>query len=597
MTRADNRESASPPAAERRLRRCGARRSTAVGAVLLVAITALAYLPALRGDFIWDDQEYLVENPVLHEPGGLRQIWTDPSAGREHHYWPMTYTTFWLESQCWGLRPFGYHLTNVLLHVLNSLLVWVLLHRLRVPGAWLAAAVFALHPVHVESVAWIIERKDVLSGCFSLLALLAYLRFDRTGRWTAYALALGLFVGAVLSKSMAISLPVVIAVGLWWKRERFRFKDLVPLAPFVGVAAALALADVRFVREAETVAIGLSPVDKALIAGRALWFYAAKLCWPTQLTAIYPRWQVDGASVWAWLHPAAALALAVALWTARRRTGRGPLAAVLFFAVTLGPVLGFVEFTFMRYAFVADRFQYFAALGPIALAAAAVTRGARTLHPSGAWTPKIAAGALLVALGALTWNQSSLYRDSETFWRANVRRNPQAWAAHYNLGVALAQTGWPPEEVIGHLTTALTINPDCAEAHNRLGMENARRDDFSAALWHFGEALRIDPGFADADDNLTRAHFQWALKLADRGQLDAAIDHFQHALRRRPDWVDVRYNLGLALAERGRLGEAIVHLDELLRLAPGDAQARALRDRLSAAQAAPPAEPLTLPDE
>ncbi|MFH0981296.1 MAG: tetratricopeptide repeat protein [Planctomycetota bacterium] len=580
MSRADNHEPMVP---------------SKVGPILLVAITLVAYLPALRGGFIWDDQEYVVENPVLRDSAGLARIWIQPSANHELHYWPMTYSTFWVEYQFWGLRPFGYHLTNVLLHAVNAVWVWILLRRLEVPGAWLAAAVFALHPVRVESVAWIIERKDVLSGCFFLPATLAYIHFDRTRRLSAYGLAVGLFVCAMLSKSMAISLPVVILLLLWWNKDRLRSKDILPLVPFFLTAVVFALLDVRLARQAETLEFSLSIPSKLLVAGRALCFYTAKVCWPASLMAIYPRWETDAGGAWAYLYPAAALALAAILWLARHCLGKAPVVTALFLAATLAPVLGFVEFTFMKYSFVADRFAYLAAIGPATLLVAAATGAARRLRSAPRWLAPAAAGALVLVLGLLTWQQSKLYRDNETFWRATVQRNPRAWAAHYNLGVALAQTGWPPEEVIPHLLTALQVKPGFAEAHNRLGMEEAQRADFSAAVRHFSEALRIMPGFADAAHNLVQAHHEWALALAGPEQLDEAIEHFHQALRLDPERADVRYNLAVALAQQGRLEEAIAQLDEVLRRAPGDRQARALCEQLRAAGETSGAEPSAPP--
>jgi protein O-mannosyl-transferase len=558
------------------------RQTATLAALGLAAITVAAYLPALRGGFIWDDQEFVTNNTVLNHPEGLWKIWFDPATNREPHYWPMTYSSLWLDTQLWGVCPMTYHLTNVLLHALNAVLVWRLLRRLAVPGAWAAAALFALHPAHVESVAWIIERKDVLSGAFYLAALLAYLHFDRARRGRVYTLALVLFVGALLSKSMAVSLPPVIALALWWDRGQLQRSDLLRLAPFFGVATALAVLDLRLTRELDAVPFALTPLEHGLLAGRAWWFYVVKSGWPWSLVTIYPRWAIDTHDAWAYAYPTAAIMLVIVSWLARRRVGRWLFCAVAFFALTLGPILGLVEFGFMKYAWVADRFLYLAVLAPLALVASGAARAAaRPTGKTHAMGP-LALAAVLALLGSATWRQCGLYENDTVFWQAQTDRNPQAWAGHYNLGVALAQGGRAPEEVIPHLRRALQLKPDLAEAHNRWGMEEARRNALDAAIEQFGEAVRLDPQSADAVHNLVRARHQRALELVRAGQLDAAIVHFREALRVDPGQTEVRFNLAVALAQSGRQDEAVRELDDVLQRTPGDTQARALRARWAA---------------
>ena len=317
-----------------------ARRQRLAGLAAIVLITAVAYLPILRGGFIWDDDTQITENRLLRTLAGLRSIWFEPGPLQ---YYPLTQTTLWLEYHLWGLRPLGYHLVNVMLHALTAGLVWLVLDRLAVPGAWMAAAVFALHPVHVESVAWATELKNVQAGVFSLLALLLYFRFA-LGRRSAvlYLLAFVTFVLAVLSKTVACTVPAAALVCVWWKRRPLGRGDVVPLVPFflVGLAGGLGTAMVeKYQVGAQGADWTLSTADRCVLAGRALWFYAAKLVAPVRLSFIYPHWEIDARAWWQWRFPLAAVGALAVLWGFRARIGRGPLAAVLYFAITLAPAL------------------------------------------------------------------------------------------------------------------------------------------------------------------------------------------------------------------------------------------------------------------
>ena len=387
--------SSVPGQATRFLDRFSHRDALAVLALCLLA--GICYLPAmLWGGFVWDDFIWYKAQAVL-EWSGLGTIWSWPSSiERERHYWPLTYTTFWLEHKVWGLEPAGYHIVNVLLHLINSLLLWRLLRLLAVPGAWVVAAVFAAHPLHVESVAWIIERKDVLSGLFYLTAVLVWLRFLEQPRPWRYGLALLLFAAGLLSKSIVVTLPVALLIVQWWKTGRITGKDLQRLAPFFLVALLITAGDL-YSYDLERVNLDYSWPERVLIAFRALWFYAGKLAWPTDLSVIYPLWNISPGDPWAWLYLAAALVLAAVLWFARHRIGSGPLAGALFFAVTLAPALGFVTHDYMKYSFVADRFQYLAGIGVMAVIIGAAAHGASRL-PGGL---KMGATGLLMVLLAL----------------------------------------------------------------------------------------------------------------------------------------------------------------------------------------------------
>ena len=325
--------------------------------------------------------------------------------GPPRRYYPLVHTVFWVEHRLWGEAPLGYHLLNVLLHFCSALLLARVLRQLELPGAWLAAALFALHPVQVESVAWITELKNTLSGLCCLASALAYLRFDRERKRLFYLLSLGLFTAGLFAKTVIATMPAALLLLFMWRRKKLRWKEEVaPLAPFfiAGIGLGLLTAWVERTQVILTAASAshLSFMQRCLLPGRALWFYLAKLIWPHPLIFIYPRWEVSGAVWWQFLFPAAALALAAALWRWRRRLGGGPLVALLFFAGTLFPALGFFDVYPFRYSFVADHFQYLACIGPLALAGAGLERGLGRLTKQVPVLRAVFCAALLTALGA-----------------------------------------------------------------------------------------------------------------------------------------------------------------------------------------------------
>ena len=342
-------------------RRLYSRQALAVSTLCALAI--VSYIPAISGGFVWDDVIF-TEEPIIREASGLWRIWFSPSdIDREGHYWPIVYTSFWLDHKLWDLAPIGCHAVNVLLHLVNCLLLWRLMLRLAVPGAWFIAAVFAVHPLHVESVAWVIERKDLLSALFYLSAALTWIRFTATPRLPTYLLALALFVAGLLSKSIVVTLPVALLIWHWWKRGRVTSADLLRLLPLFVIALCITAADLAFYRGKDPLTFDLSLIERVLIAARALWFYAGKLVWPVDLPVIYPRWEMDASDPLAWGYLAAAVALGALLWFVRKWVGTAPLVGASYFALTLSPVLGFVDFSYMEFSFVADRYQYLAGIG------------------------------------------------------------------------------------------------------------------------------------------------------------------------------------------------------------------------------------------
>ncbi|MGH8048363.1 MAG: tetratricopeptide repeat protein, partial [Chthoniobacterales bacterium] len=455
----------------------------------------------------------------------------------------------------------GYHLLNIFLHVASCLLLVRILRRLEIPGAWLAAAIFALHPIEVESVAWITELKNTLSGFLYLGAAAAYLEFDRSRNRAAYAAALGLFVFGLMAKSVIATLPAALLVVFWWKRGSiFARRDALPLLPFFAAGAVAGI----FTAWMERTFIGangaefvFSFVERCLIAGRAFWFYLGKLLWPADLLFIYPRWTPDASARWQYLFPAALILATIALWRLRHRA-RWPLAAWLFFGGTLFPALGFLNVYPFRYSFVADHFQYLAGLAPICVAAACAT------HLFGKRIALFGAPILLL-LAILTWRQCGAYADYETLWRATLAGNPSCWIARNNLGTVLLYKGHP-DEAIASYDSAIALKPDYAEAHYNAGIALSQKGDTSAAIGHFRKALELQPVYPGAELNLGTA-------LARAGRLDEAMASFREALAQKPDYPDAHYNLGIALYQTGHADDAIAHFEKALAQNPDYAEA------------------------
>ena len=567
------------------------RRQTLAGVALGLLVVG-SYVPAFFAGFVWDDRIF-TEAPAVRDWAGLGRIWFAPAEIRnEAHYWPLVYTTFWLEHKLWGFAPAGYHVVNVLLHLANTLLLWRLGARVALPGAWLVAAVFAVHPLHVESVAWVMERKDVLSGLCYLAAFAAWVRYaeapDARGRTRRYCLALALFGLGLLSKSIVVTLPAALLIWLWWQRGRaptageregplfagIAGADLFRLVPFFAVGVAAAVADVLFSASREPLSFDYSMVERTLIAARALWFYAGKLLWPTDLAVIYPRWEVSAADPWAWGSLVAAVVLAAGLWLLRPRVGRGPLAGALFFAVTLSPVLGFVDFGYMQFSLVADRYQYLAGIGPIAVVVSAAAHGATRLPQ--AWRYAAAGGAAvaLVVLGMLTWRQAGIYRDGETLFRHVIAHNPTAREAHLNLGEALTKAGrW--DEALAAFRVAVEHAPDDPRGHSNVGATLIMLDRLDEAEAPLRRALEHDPDSVHALQNLAAAEVMWT-------RYGAALALYRRLVEVDPRNPSAHRGVGTALYHLSRPDEALASLERALALDPTRADIRTNRDEVRA---------------
>jgi tetratricopeptide (TPR) repeat protein len=555
--------------------------------LLLVLVTTLAYQPVWHAGFIWDDDALLLQNPGIQTPGSLALLWKSD--------FPLATTTLWLEWRLWGPNPLGYHLVNVLLHALSSVVLWRVLTRLRIPGAGLAAAIFAVHPVNVESVAWVAERKNTLCMFFYLVSLLAYLRAESVagaktedGGWKTgppysassnlstpssllYWLSVGAFGLALLSKTAVAPLPLVLLGLAWWQRGRLALSDVWRTAPFFILAAAAGLVSCWYQFHQ---AIGASMLDvrsdsfwsRLAGAGWAIWFYLYKALLPLRLSFVYPRWRVDATQVLSYVPGLLVLAAFLMGWRYRRGWGKAALVGLCYFVVMLLPILGFVNIYFMRFSLVSDHWQYFAIIGPIALIAGSLTGAGEALGRANRPLVVALCGALILVLGALTWKQSHIYANHETLWQDTVAKNPACWMARCNFGKVLADKG-QIDDAIRQYQEAIRLQPNYAGTHYNLGNVLADKGHIDDAIRQYQEAIRLQPDYA-------RAHYSLGNVLADKGHIDDAIRQYQEAVRLKPDHVEAHNNLGIALSMKGKTDDAIGQFQEALRLRPDDAYAK-----------------------
>lgn len=550
----------------RQQRHSPARTIAPVWIAIAIPLSAfIAYAPAVKNGFIWDDDRYVVNNELLANRGGLRKIWLE--IGATDQYYPLTYTTFWIEKRVWGDSPSGYHVINILLHAVNAVLVWRLLALLGIPGAALAGLLFAVHPLHVESVAWITERKNTLSLLFYLLAALAYARFDgwrgydatTSRRWGAYVVTIGLFALALLSKSAVATLPAAILLIVWWRRGRLGIRDIVPTLPMFGLAIASGYITVLVESSHVSLETGdavLAWPSRLIVAGRATWFYLGKLAWPHPLCFTYPRWSIDPSNVMQYLDAFMAGALVVGLTVTAKRIGRGVLTAVLFYGGSLLPVLGFVDVYAMRYSFVADHFAYLPSIGLITLAAAGLVQLAPAMRNAARFGPLFLAAPLV----ALCWQHCGAFRDLESLWTDTLRKNPAAYMAHTNLGIIMQQRG-DVDGALAHYQTALQLKPDLFNAHYNAAIALDSKGLLLDAGRHYEKALDLRPDFANG-------HFNYALLLSKSKNHDAAAAHLLEVLRIMPSDNEARFKLGCVYADAGKLEEAVREIKKALKAMP-----------------------------
>lgn len=546
--------------------------SAAADWIALVAIAValiIVYQPAMNGGLLWDDEAH-VTPPELRSWHGLYRIWTDPRAAQQ--YYPLLHSVFWVEYQLWGEQVAAYHWVNLIEHLAATGLLLLILRRLKIPGAPLAAAIFALHPVNVESVAWISEQKNTLSAVFYLSAMLAYLKFDDTRQGSHYFWAIALFILGLLTKTVIATLPAALLLMFWWQRGTLSWRrDVAPLVPWfvLGAAAGLGTAWVeRTIIGASGDEFELTIVQRGLLAGRIICFYLGKLVWPANLIFFYPRWEVDPAVWWQWLFSVACILLTIGLWLIRKWS-RAPLAGWLFFVGTLFPVLGFLNVFPFIFSFVADHFLYLASLGIIVPVSAGATLAIGRLaeHPAQPERqPQLrrlgigACLAVVVVLAVLAQQQARTYADEVTLYRTTIEKNPDCWMAFNNLGAFLSKHG-KQEAAIEVLRQAVRLRPSYGQAYNNLGLAYMALNKPQEAVEFYTHAIELCPHSSEFHNN-------HGIALGNMGKADAAIEQFRVALDINPNFVKARVNLGSALAQKQQPLEALEQLKLVLEIDP-----------------------------
>ena len=476
--------------------------------------------PALRGEWLWDDDLLISQNALVQSPDGLWKIWFQP--GSLIDYFPITVTVEWIEWHLFGNDTLGYHLVSLALHLIGAFLVWRLLTKFGLRWAWIGGLLFAVHPIVVESVAWIAELKNTLSLPPFLLAMLFWIDFDEHRRTRDYLLALGFFLAAMLCKTTMVMFPVVILLYAWWKRARINKRDLQAAAPFFLVSLVLGLVTIFFVQHSNTFHGGTplgGPLSRLACAGLSIAFYFSKCVLPVGLMPIYTRWIVDPPSLVQFLPWPVLAATLFLLWKKRDGWGRHALLGLGYFLILLLPFCGLVTGSYMRFSWVMDHIVYLPLIGIIGLAVAAIESLNNRL-PVHLRHGAIVLSVIVLIAAVSSHSYAGFYADRITYWTFAVRQNPHAWVAHNNLANELEKSGHRTEG-LEQFNLALQDQPDYVEALYNRGLAHMVLDEPAAAIVDLNQAIAIEPDAATA-------YLSRAVRLLSQGNTEAALSDLQH---------------------------------------------------------------------
>lgn len=571
---------------------------------LIVLAGLWIYWPSLRGDWLWDDGRLVTHNSTMLGLDGLWRIWF---AAPSTDYWPLSWTALWLACHLWGLHPLGFHLLNLGLHLLSALLFWRLLGRFGLAWGWIGGLLLAVHPLSVESTAWISEIKNTLSLPLYLLSVESFIDFDdEPTRRGAHVKSVLWFFAAMLAKTSTVMLPVCLLLYCWWKRGRIVWRDLARIAPFLAIAAALGWATIHFQNSGapdDSIVADRTFVEKVAGAGLVLTFYVRQFFLPLELMPLYPRWPVSPAPVQGLLELATAGAALCLFWFQRRGWGRHVVLGLGFFVINLAPVLGFVRMAYSNFSWVADHLVYLPMLGLIALAVAGLETAYRRLAPIPRLFPAALAAGACCLLASKSRGYDGIFVSEARLWGYTIRHNPGSWDARVNLGTYLLGQG-DLSGALGQFQAALKLRPGFCVSHSSVADVLSRMPGrMPDALAEYRTALLLDSNFPRARVGLGEAlerdgrneealeQFAEALRLDRRdtralgdsaailaavpGRKAEAIADYRAAVAINPYDSVLRNNLGAILTdEPGGLPEAIANLRAAVRLDPGFSDAR-----------------------
>jgi tetratricopeptide (TPR) repeat protein len=512
---------------------------------ILVLATLWIYTPVYHSfypaDWLWDDDQLLTANATVQSttPAALAKLWFNPDGA---DYFPLSYTALWLQWPFFKMWPTGYHFTTIVLHIIGALLLWRLLVVMKIPGAWLAATLFAIHPVCVESVAWVSELKNTLSLPLFLLSAIFFVQFDdqkpdAPQAWNTYVLSIVFFALSMLAKTSVVAMPVVLLLYVWWKRGRVTERDLIRTAPFFLISIVLGIITIYYQHGraigAETIIVG-GPDSRIATAGMCILFYLKLIFWPVTLLPIYTKWDVDPPKAWQFLAWPVIMGAGWWFWQNRATWGRHAIFGLGFFLLMVAPVLGFVTISYMRITWAADHFIYLPMIGVLVLVAAGIATWYGRL--AAGERPLLAAGTALV-LAMLSWmsfTYAGAWVNEDALWTHTLRYNENAWQAHNRLGAKKFARGHvddlnPPNRIeskgaLHHFTRSTALRPDLGETHNNLGTALSAKGRMEEAIEQFKEACRVTP-------HVPAIHVNLANALAAAGRFAEAEEKYLELIR------------------------------------------------------------------
>ncbi|MBF0276983.1 MAG: tetratricopeptide repeat protein [SAR324 cluster bacterium] len=538
-----------------------------IGALFLLGmLTFGAYFPVSDAGTIIDDSKFYLDDPLVNAGDGWRQIWFNPLQNNGvWPYIPLTRSSFWLERQIFGVNFRISHWLNVIFHFMSAVLLWQILRNMKLQGAWMIGMCFAIHPLHVQSVAWITERKNVLAGVFFMLTFWAFLQFDEKKEKHWYWCTLILYACALLSKSSTIMLPLLFVIYRMWRGTSWNKAEIRGLLPFFLLAGGSACTRIWFELHsfgASGEAFARSFSERLLTAAHIPYFYLSKIFFPHPLIFTYPKWVMDPAQV-SHYFPLVSIFLSMGLLLLKyREWGRALFLCLAAYGILLFPVLGFFNNAWTKFSFVTDHWAYlpsipvfiFSIQGSLKLAEKGLQKKSWLAHHARWWSMALFGSILF----ALTWNQVAQYKDRQTLWQATLSNNPNAWLAYGELALEYAKKK-QYKEALAHYNQAISLYPDYWEAYSNRANLFAGLNQQERALADYDKAISLDPGSWQNYSN--RGNIFSRLN-----RLDRALEDYNKAIALGPHYAEAHFNRGNLFLKMGKNQQALEDYNKGLHL-------------------------------